>query len=225
MRLVLGLPGPLGLLGLRGRAAHALGSGGHQDSVLREGCAGRVDDGRVGRVHGEGLAKHAEAQEEKSRERAKCGWPEDQRPHLCNLASIGFPGRAEPALHVSHIIHREARGARPGAIDIQASRIRHRGPSAWSVRWSPRLATINRSPQAFCPRKTVVMQPSDVLSTPWPGLVEAVPGVLISSCPAHASLGVACRVCSPGAVLKSGRPDLEACRRRPLSSVGRASPW
>jgi hypothetical protein len=108
MRLVLGLPGPLGLLG---RAAHALGSGGHQDSVLREGCAGRVDDGRVGRVDGEGLAEHADAQQEKSRERAKCGWPEDQRPHLCNLASIGSrAGQSLPSMFLTlFIVRLEAR--------------------------------------------------------------------------------------------------------------------
>lgn len=76
--------------GRDGGVARVLGARGREDSIPGEGGARSLDDRRVGHIHGERFAEHAEAREAEHRKRAKCGWPEDQRPHLCNLASVGF---------------------------------------------------------------------------------------------------------------------------------------
>jgi hypothetical protein len=104
--------------GRGGGAARVFRARGREDSVPGEGGARGLDDRRVGHIHGKRFAEHAEAREAEHRKRAKCGWPEDQRPHLCNLASVGFRGSPKPALHVSHIMRTQARGTCVCAIDI-----------------------------------------------------------------------------------------------------------
>ena len=63
-------------------------------------------------------AEKGEAQDGESRNCAKCGSPENQRPHACDLTSVGLPGsRYLPYISLAHIIRAGAEDSCLQALD------------------------------------------------------------------------------------------------------------